>query len=142
MSGSLSTEQCMQFCLVQKRNKLELRLLSISSEYQLKYAEGCAKTSTYTAQMNSEVEAIEAQLSDDPTSEEYMQNMSECESVENEYNTLIQAVQDQMNMAEQKMQTEQEMVETELEVIREEEEQWDEALADTVENTFSPFVSA
>lgn len=83
-------------------SKLELRLMQISEEYNLKYTQGCAKTSEMTSEMNNKVEAIRAKLGENPTSEEYRQNMAECESVENEYTMIIQSIQDQMNIAEQK----------------------------------------
>ena len=118
---------------------LELRLIQISEEYNVKYMAGCAQTSQYTTEMNNQVEAIRAQLGDNPTSEEYRQNMAECESVENEYTAIIQNIQDQMNIAEQKMQTQQETVETKLEVIRAEKEQWEEALDNTIEKTCGYF---
>ena len=114
-------------------SKLEWRLMTISEEYNMKYVTGCAKTSEMTNKMNGELDAIKAKLGDNPTSEEYRQNMAECESVENEYTMIIQNIQDQMNIAEQKMQTQQEVVETQLEVQREEKEQWKEALDATLE---------
>lgn len=120
-------------------SKLELRLMQISEEYNIKYMNGCTKTSQYTNEMNSKVEAIKAQLGDNPSSEEYRQNMAQCESVENEYTMIIQQIQDQMNIAEQKMQTQQEQVETKLEVIRAEKEQWEEALDNTIEKTCGYF---
>ena len=120
-------------------SKLELRLMQISEEYNLKYTQGCAKTSEMTSEMNNKVEAIRAKLGENPTSEEYRQNMAECESVENEYTMIIQSIQDQMNIAEQKMQTQQEQVETKLEVLRAEKEQWEEALDNTIEKTCGYF---
>ena len=92
-----------------------------------------------TSEMNNKVEAIRAKLGENPTSEEYRQNMAECESVENEYTMIIQSIQDQMNIAEQKMQTQQEQVETKLEVLRAEKEQWEEALDNTIEKTCGYF---
>lgn len=133
---SLSTEAAQIFKTTCQISYLELRLMNLSAEKQLKHAEGSAKTAMYSTEMTGKLNAIKDKLGDDPTSEEYRQNMTECESVENEYQTIIDNIRNQMEQAEEKIDTMQETVETQLEVLRSEQEQWKEARDNTCEKTF------
>lgn len=122
-------------------NVLELRLLNLSAEKTLKHAEGSAKTAQYSTEMSNALDAIKAKLSDDPTSEEYRQNMAECESVENEYTMIIEAIRDQMEQVEERIDTMIQTVETQYKVVQEEEEQWKEVANQKAENN-CPFQNA
>lgn len=118
---------------------LELRLLKISGERQLKHVQGSAQTSEITSQMQAELDAVKAKYGDEPSSEEYRQYMAECESIENGYTLQLEVVRDQMTTAEDRLDTQQEVVETRLEVINAEIEQWKEARDNKVENTCAYF---
>lgn len=118
---------------------LELRLLKISGERQLKHVQGSAQTSEITNQMQGELDAVKAKYGDEPSSEEYRQYMAECESIENEYTLQLEVVRDQMTAAEDRLDNQQEVVETRLEVINAEIEQWKEARDNKVENTCAYF---
>lgn len=127
MSGdSWLTASAVVLQKTQAINNLEMRLMMISSEKMLKHAQGASQTAELSRQMAAELEAIRGQLGDSPSSEEYMQNMAQCESVENEYTVQIEAIRDQMERAEEELNLQQETVETQLEVIRQERDQWKE----------------
>ncbi len=135
----LSNEQSQIFLRTLRISNLEMRLLRLSSEKDMKYAEGCGKTSQVTNQMTIEVDGLRESLSEDATSEEYKQVMDKIQSVENEYQIILQNIQDQMEAAEEKIDRQQETVETQLEVQRSELDQWKQARDKTVETTFHYF---
>ena len=135
----LSTEQASIETNVALRNYLELRLMNLSSERQLKYNEGAAKIAQISSQMSYETQALRDQISDDASSEEYRQMMANVESVENEYQVIIDNIRNQMEQAEEEFDLQQEQIETRLEVIRSQEDQWKEARDNTVERTCGYF---
>lgn len=116
-------------------NDLELRLLKISAEKQLKHAEGCAKVSEKTNEMNGILNQLKDELGEDYDSETYKAYMAECESVENEYTLQINALRDQMNEAETKLDTQQETLQTQLEAQRAEYDEWKKLAAQKAANS-------
>ena len=103
---------------------LELFLLQKSGEKTLKHTEGAGKVSEKTSEMSWKLKQLKEELGEDYTSAEYQKYNSECESVENEYTTLIQAIRDQMNDAETKIDTQIQEVNTRIEAIRAEKDEW------------------
>ena len=112
--------------LTVQANHLEMRLLKISEEKNLKHLQQSAEISIYSSEMTGLVEAKRNELGENPTSEEYRQNMSEIESIENEYQIIINSIQDTMNANEKRLETQQEVVETRLESINSSLDSWKE----------------
>ena len=111
--------------LTVQANHLEMRLLRISEEKNLKHLQQSAEISRYSSEMMGLVEAKRNELGENPTSEEYRQNMAQVEEIENEYQMIITSIQDTMNANEKRLETQQEVVETRLESINSSLEEWD-----------------
>ncbi len=135
----LATEQSVIETNVALRNYLELRLMNLSSERQLKYNEGAAKIAQISSKMSYETQAIRDQISENASSEEYKQMMADVESAENEYQVIIDNIRNQMEKVEEDFDLQQEQIETRLEVIRSQEDEWKEARDNTVERTCKYF---
>ena len=114
---------------------LELRLLKISAEKNLKHAEGSAKISEYTSQMSFLTNQKRQALGDDYTSEEYKQCIAEIESIENEYMAIIEGIRDQMQSAEDKLDTQQNSIQTQLEAERADKDEWKKLATTKAENS-------
>lgn len=106
---------------------LELRLMNISAEKNLKHMQGSSQIADIASKMSVELNNVKKQLSDTPTSEEYQQVMQQSESIENDYQMQMDTIRDQMEAAEEKLNTQQETAETKLEVLRSERDKWKEA---------------
>lgn len=114
-----------------RSNALELRLLMLSEEYQVKYKEQSSRISQLSTEMQAALDAKRKELGDNPSSEDYKQNMNDCQSIETEYNTLINQIRDQMEIAEERLDTQKEQIETQKEVVEANEKSWKEAREDT-----------
>lgn len=141
----LSLEQAQIFMYTCKISTLELRLMQLSASRNAKHAASSAETSEVTSEMQGKINAIKAKYGCEDgsnlttTSEEYRQQMVEVESVENEYQIILDNIRDQMETVEERMDLQQETMETQLEVLRSEQEQWKDARDDDVDKTFSYF---
>ncbi len=130
---SLCLEDSQIYLANARTNALEMRLMRISEEYQMKYTEQSSRISSLSRQMQAELDTKRAELGDNPSSEDYKQNMSDCESIENEYQTLINEIRDQMEIAEERLDAQKETIETQKEVIEENEKSWKDAKNATLE---------
>lgn len=105
-------------------SSLELRLLKLSAERQLKHCEGAAQVSSISSQMQAELDSVKAKYGDISSSENQKQLMAEQESIENKYNAMIETIRDHMEEVEEKMDLQQNTVETNLKALRAEYDEW------------------
>lgn len=131
---SLSLEDSQIYLNNSRSNALEMRLLRISEEYNSKYIEQSSKISCLSREMQAALETKRNELGENPSSEDYRQNLSACESIENEYNLMINEIRDQMEIAEERLDIQKEQIETQKEYIEANEQTWKDARDDTTES--------
>ncbi|MCD8024003.1 MAG: hypothetical protein LUE64_00525 [Candidatus Gastranaerophilales bacterium] len=133
---SLSTEQAQVIYLGSQINALELRLLKISAERNMKAAEGAAQVSVLSSEMYAAIDAVKAQLPEEYTSDQYKEIMAQEESIETEYQSQIDAIQKAYELADEHIETyEQVPTETKKEAITAEYDEWSEALQASAEDS-------